>query len=180
MKPYLLYILLSLLFLSSCENKEETRIPRFEVEPEVPAQILKDHDYFLERLRPITSYGDSTGIVARELYEVMEFHFKEEEDYVLPPLGILPLLAMGELPEESAKIIQLTEKFRENRDAMLAEHQMIKHFLSEMMAFAGKENHPDLSEYEKALEKHSELEEEILFPAVLLIGDYLKIKEEDP
>ncbi|MDR9457324.1 MAG: hemerythrin domain-containing protein [Salegentibacter sp.] len=178
MKSYL-YIILSLLFLSSCRNEEETAIPRFSVKPEVPAQILKDHNYFLDRLKPITSYEDSTGIVAKELYEVMEFHFKEEEDYVLPPLGILPLLAKGELPEESAKIIQLTEKFRENRDAMLAEHQMIGHFLSEIMDAARRENHPELSGYDKALEKHAELEEEILFPAVLLIGDYLKIKEED-
>jgi len=178
LRPYL-YIILSLLFLSSCGNKEETKIPRFKVKPEVPAQILKDHNRFLERLKPITSYEDSTGIVARELYEVMEFHFKEEEDYVLPPLGILPSLAKGELPEESKKVIQLTEKFRKNRDVMLAEHQMIKHFLEEMMAVAAKENHPELSGYDEELEKHSELEEEILFPAVLVIGDYLKLKEED-
>lgn len=176
MKPFL-YIILSLLLLNSCGKKEETKLPRFEVKPEVPAQILKDHNYFLDKLKPITAYEDSTGITARELYEVMEFHFKEEEDYVLPPLGILPLLAKGELPEESGKIILLTQKFRENREAILAEHQMIEHFLGKMMAAARSENHPELSGYEEELEKHAELEEDILFPAVLLIGDYLELRK---
>ena len=60
---FYLYIILSLLFLSSCGNKEET-IPRFEVKPEVPEQILEDHQYFLERLKPINSYKNSTGIAA--------------------------------------------------------------------------------------------------------------------
>lgn len=176
---FYLYIILSLLILNSCGNKEETAIPRFKVKPEVPAQILEDHNYFLEKLKPFTSYEDSTGIAARELYEVMEFHFKEEEDYILPPLGILPLLAKGELPEESGKIVQLIEKFRENREAMLAEHQMIAHFVDEMVTAAGRENHPELSGYEAELEKHAELEEEILFPTVLLLGDYLKLREEN-
>ncbi|WP_081212150.1 hemerythrin domain-containing protein [Salegentibacter sediminis] len=172
-------IIVILLFLNSCGNKDETKIPHFGVKPVVPSLILKDHKDFLDKLKVITSYEDSTGLAARELYEVMEFHFKEEEDYVLPPLGILPLLAKGELPKESGKIIQLTEKFRENSDAMLAEHQMIKHFLGEMMAAAWREKHPEILGYDKALEKHAELEEGILFPAVLLIGDYLKLRDKD-
>ncbi|HSP11214.1 MAG TPA: hypothetical protein VLO29_01705, partial [Salegentibacter sp.] len=103
----------------------------------------------------------------------------EEEDYILPPFGILSLLAKCELPEERAKIIHLTEKFRENREAMLAEHQMIGHFLSEMMATVAREKHQELSVYFEELEKHAEMEEEILFPAVLLIGDYFKLREEN-
>lgn len=67
----------------------------------------------------------------------------------------------------------------ENREAMLAEHQMIGHFLSEMMAAVAREKHQELSGYLEELEKHAEMEEEILFPAVLLIGDYFKLREEN-
>ncbi|MGY5850129.1 hemerythrin domain-containing protein [Salegentibacter sp. F14] len=176
MKPYL-HIILALFLLLGCGKNKDSEIPRFKVPPETPALILQDHHDFLERLQPIISYEDSTGIAARELYQIMEFHFKEEEKYVLPPLGVLPLLAKGKLPEEAGKIIRLTEKFRENQDVMLAEHQMIQHFLATMMAAAKKENHPELSGFDKALEKHSLLEEEILFPGVIIIGEYLKLKK---
>ncbi|QED38969.1 hemerythrin domain-containing protein [Antarcticibacterium arcticum] len=171
------YLIPLLLLPGSCGDKEEARIPQFTAE--VPSQILKEHTYFLNQLKPLTAYEDSTGIVARELYNLLEFHFKEEEDYVLPPLGILQLLANGELPEESGKILKLTEKFRKNESVMLAEHQMIKHFMSKMMNYAATENPGEISGYEKELEKHSELEETILFPTVLLIGEYLKLKERE-
>lgn len=34
-----------------------------------------------------------TGRAAVKLSDLMQHHFKEEEDFVLPPLGLLPLLA---------------------------------------------------------------------------------------
>jgi hypothetical protein len=39
-----------------------------------------------------------------------------------------------------------------------------------------KENHPEITEFEKALHKHASEEEEIFFPAAFLVGDYLKLK----
>ncbi|MFN4763196.1 hypothetical protein ACKGJN_08755 [Gillisia sp. Q332] len=53
---------------------------------------------------------------------------------------------------------------------------MITHFLDEMIRVAERENHQELLGFDKELQKHAVLEEEILFPAVLLIGDYLKQK----
>lgn len=173
----LLYIILMVLFLTGCRNKEDAVVLPVAIKPEVPLVILNDHYYFLDKLEQVTSYQDSTGYAARKLYEVMEYHFKEEEDYVLPPLGILPLLARGNFPEERKEIILLTEKFRKNSTIMLAEHQMITHFLGEMMRAAERENHQELIGFDEALKKHAALEEELLFPMVLVIGDYLKQKQ---
>lgn len=121
------------------------------IKPEVPLVILKDHHYYLDKLEQVASYQDSTGYAAGELFEVMEYHFKEEKDYGLPPLGILPLLAKGELSENSKEIISLTEKFRENSDVMLAEHQMITHLLGQMMLAAERENHQELMGFDEEL-----------------------------
>lgn len=174
MKTFLTFFLIILLF-TGCRDKEmEAIVPAYPEKPETPSVILEDHKYFLKRLEQVRFYEDSTGIAARKLYEVMEYHFKEEEDYVLPPLGILPGLAKGQTPEETENIILLTEKFRKYESVMLAEHQMISHYTKEMMHAAKKEGHPELLGFDAELEKHAALEEEILFPAVLLIGDYLK------
>lgn len=173
MKPSF-YLILLILLLTNCRNEENEVTPVFSVKPETPSVILKEHHYFLKKLKEVTSFEDSTGLAAKKLYEVMEYHFREEEDYVLPPLGILPALAKDQIPEESEKIILLTEKFRNNEAVMLAEHQMISHYLKEMMRAAKKEDHRELLGFDAHLEKHAALEEEILFPMVLVIGEYLR------
>ncbi len=173
MKPSSCLILLILL-LTNCRNEEKEVTPVFSVKPETPSVILKEHQYFLKKLKEVISFEDSTGLAAKKLYEVMEYHFRVEEDYVLPPLGILPALAKSQIPEESEKIILLTVKFKNNEAVMLAEHQVITHYAGILVRAAEKEDHRKLMGFDVELEKHAALEEEILFPMVLVIGEYLR------
>lgn len=173
MRPFS-YLILIVLFLTNCTDKKDPVTPIFSVKPETPSVILADHKYFLNKLEQVTSFTDSTGMAAKKLYEVMEYHFKAEEEYVLPPLGILPGLAKGQFPKDAEKIILLTDKFRKNENIMLAEHQMISHYAKILMRAAKKEGHQELLGFDVELEKHAALEEEILFPMVLVMGEYLR------
>jgi len=170
-----LYMLLFILVSSQCRNKADYSGLLFPEKPGVPSVLKKEHNQFLEKLAGIASLQDSTGRCAKKLYELMDYHFKEEEDYVLPPLGLLPVLAMGKIPEQSEKVIQLTERFRSNSAKMIAEHQMIKAYLDEMMLVGAKENHPEISGFDQELQKHAASEEEVFFPTAILIGEYLKL-----
>lgn len=177
LKPLLFIFFLSIVLSGCSKKKDQAAGLQYSGKIETPEVILKDHHYFLEKLEQATFYQDSTGYYARELYEVMEFHFKEEEDMVLPPLGVLPVLAGGGFPENAEEIIGLTERSRKNSAVMLAEHQMITHFLGQMMLAAAREGHEEFPGFEEAVHKHAALEEEILFPMVVVIGDYLKLKQ---
>lgn len=106
----------------------------------------------------------------------MVHHFKEEEDYVLPPLGLLPLITNGQLPEQTHEILLLTEKLKTQMSHLNVEHQLIKAYMDELMKAATKDNHPEVIEFEKELHIHANIEEEVLFPSAILIGEYLKIK----
>lgn len=168
-------MLLLILFFSQCRNKAKYTSLPFPGKPAVPLVLKEEHDQFLERIRKIASFQDSTGRVAKKLLELMDYHFKEEEDYILPPLGLLPALAKGQIPEQSEKVIQLTERFKSNSAKMIAEHQMIKAYLDEMMIAGAKEDHVETAGFDQALQKHAALEEEVFFPAAILIGEYLKL-----
>lgn len=170
------YILLLVLFISQCRPKEENTITQFSGKPEVPSSVKEEHKYLLDKIYKISLFQDSTGRVAIKLNDLMQHHFKEEEDYVLPPLGLLPLLSTGKLPEQSKEVIVLTEKLKSQLSHMSAEHQLIKAFMDELIIVAAKENHPEIIEFEKELHKHANTEEEILFPTSILIGEYLKLK----
>lgn len=173
---YFCCILLLVLFTSQCRPKEENTITQFSGKPEVPSSIRAEHQYLLDKIYKISLFQDSTGRVAIKLNELMQHHFNEEEDYVLPPLGLLPLLSTGKLPEQSKEVIVLTEKLKSQLSHMSAEHQLIKAFMDELILVASKENHPEIIEFEKEIHKHANTEEEILFPTAILIGEYLKLK----
>ncbi|HET9429601.1 MAG TPA: hypothetical protein VFO70_00430 [Chitinophagaceae bacterium] len=175
MKHFFL-VLLFALFLSQCRYKEENAPILFPGKPEVPPSIKKEHEYFLDKIYKITLFRDSTGLAAVKLNDLMQHHFKEEEDFVLPPLGLLPSMAIGKLPEQSKEVTLMTDKLRSQLSHMIAEHQMIKVYLDEMMHAATKENHLEIIEFEKELHQHAKTEEEIFFPAAILIGEYLKLK----
>lgn len=173
---YFCCILLLVLFTSQCRPKEENTITQFSGKPEVPSSIRAEHQYLLDKIYKISLFQDSTGRMAIKLNELMQHHFNEEEDYVLPPLGLLPILSTGKLPEQSKEVIVLTEKLKSQLSHMSAEHQLIKAFMDELILVASKENHPEIIEFEKEIHKHANTEEEILFPTAILIGEYLKLK----
>src|SRR5688500_10611043 len=107
MKHYI-YILLLALFTIQCRPKEENNIIQFSGKSEVPLSIKKEHESLLNQARKLTLFKDSSGISARKLYDLIQHHFTEEEKFVLPHLGLLPLLANGNIPDESREIIELS------------------------------------------------------------------------
>ena len=175
---YSICVTLFILSLQGCRQHEEDYITVFPGKPAVPSSILEEHAYLLGKIYPLTILQDSAGLAAVQLYELMQYHFKEEEEYILPPLGVLPALASGKVPEKRLEIMQLIQKFSSRLAVMSAEHQQIKAHMDELKRVAGHQMLPEILETEKRLHAHARLEEEILFPAVLLIGDYLKVAPE--
>ena len=179
MKNPLFLIPLVILFSQCRQHTEENYITVFPGKPGVPASIKSEHEYLLAQIDKMALFQDSTGIVAIKLKELMHHHFSEEEDYVLPPLGLLPLLAGGKIPDQGKAVVQLTEKLKTQLTHLSVEHQMIKAYIGELKEAAVKENHPGVIEFEKAVSKHAETEEEVFFPAAILIGEYLKLTSKE-
>lgn len=155
-----------------CRTKEEY-VSLFPGKPEVPASIKQQHTYLLNLIKLHSQSRDSAGILAGKLVETMDHHFKEEEDFVFPLLGVLPLLAKGEMPDQVEKLTEMANRFRSNSGHMIAEHQMIAAQLDELLHIS---TDPDWAKFRTELHSHAQLEEEIYFPAAILTGEYLLLK----
>ena len=173
----LFYILL-FIFFSQCKPKDAIPITQFPGKPEVPSSIKKTHAYLLEQIHKMTLYKDSSGRVALKLEEIMQHHFKEEEDFILPPLGLLPLLAKGQIPEQRKDIILLSEKVKSLLNHMSVEHQLIDAYIEELKQASNKESQKEIIEFQNEVIQHATSEEEVFFPASILVGEYLKLKSE--
>jgi hypothetical protein len=170
------YILLLTLIISQCRPKEENTVLQFPGKPEVPSPIKEEHEHLLEEIHKISLLPDSAGHVAIKLNDLIQHHFAGEEDYVLPPLGLLPSLANGKLPEQTKEILLLTEKCKSQLQHLSVEHQLIKAYTDELVNAASGDSKKEINEFVNALHKHAVTEEQVFFPTSILIGEYLKLK----
>lgn len=173
------YILSTILVFCQCRPQQEDKTVKFPGKPIVPTLLLNEHDSLLRDLKTISVHHDSTGRIAVELYDLLDHHFQEEEDYVLPPLGLLVSLSGDSLPENTTAILRMIDKLKAQSPHMSAEHQMIKLLVNDLRNTAKVEGHAEVEIFRNDLLKHAQMEEEILFPAALLIGEYLRIKTKD-
>jgi hypothetical protein len=106
----------------------------------------------------------------------MHPHFVKEDAYALPPLGLLPLVAKGTVTPEMAAVLKLTDKLRQDLDAMLEEHKAIVAALEKLADAARRENKPDYVAFTGKLIAHAQTEELVMYPTALLRGAYVREK----
>jgi hemerythrin HHE cation binding domain-containing protein len=106
----------------------------------------------------------------------MKPHIDKEETFALPPLGILHQLVRGiHSPEDEAAVI-MAWRLREDLDNMVAEHRVIGAALEELLAAAKAEQRVEYAELARKVLHHIRMEEQVLYPATILVGDYLRGK----
>jgi hypothetical protein len=167
------YLLIIFLLSAQCRHNDKYAYMQLPTQVTGPGSFIREHEHLLKKANILSEGKDS---IAVKLYELLDYHFSEEERYVFPPLRVLPELAAGKIPEESDAIIEATMEFKSNLAKLLAEHQMITALLNDYRLQSKKQHDTVFSELERDLAQHAKVEEEIYFPAVVVIGDYLRLK----
>jgi hypothetical protein len=103
-------------------------------------------------------------------------HFVKEEEYALPPLGLLATVAQGTVTPAMRPVLTMTDRLKRELPEMLAEHRSVVAVL-EKLAEAGKaETRVDAERFAEKLRVHAETEEQVLYPAAILVGEYVKTR----
>jgi hypothetical protein len=142
----------------------------------IPAPLKREHEELHDVLRKATKEGGAVGDAAKALAKLMHPHFVKEDEYALPPLGLLPLLAKGAVTLDMGAVLKLTDRLKQDLGEMLAEHKTIVAALQVLADAARRENKPEYAAFADKLMLHAQTEEQFTYPAALLIGEYLKLK----
>ncbi len=110
----------------------------------------------------------------------MEPHFVKEEAFALPPLSMLAALSRGERVTGAGQVLAMTEKLRAELPALHEEHRMFVRLLEQLLVVTRDSGHADYAEFVYNLILHAKIEEEIMYPAALLVGDFLRMRETVP
>lgn len=146
------------------------------MKPEAPSSITAEHRELHEQLETALKTGGKTGEAAKAVEERLSTHFEKEEAYALPQLGLLSHLAKGHLSQDMKEAIELSDRLKADMPQMLEEHKAIVVALDALEKAANEENKPQAAEFAAKLKAHAVNEEQVTYPAAILVGEYLKLK----
>jgi hypothetical protein len=142
----------------------------------IPETMEMEHEQLHDELKKAIASGGKTGKTAKALATVLHPHFVKEEDFALPPLGLLPSLSKGRVTSDMRDILLMTDKLTADLNQMLKEHEEIVQALKKLVTEARKERKVECLHFADRLTRHAKTEEEIFYPAAMLIGRYLKLR----
>ena len=146
------------------------------MEMKIPPSLKHEHGEMRASLDLSAKAAGKSGEAAREVARLLVPHFKKEEEYALPPLDALAVLAGGGIPEHQEAIIAKADRLKHELAEMLREHQAIAKALEHLYETATGDQRPELARFARKLLLHAQMEEQIYYPASLLVGEFLKLK----
>lgn len=141
---------------------------------EIPKPLQVEHEALHETLVKATQELGALGEAAREVARLLHPHFVREEEFALPPLALLADLAGGASRPEMAEVLTMTRRLKTELPRMLAEHAAIVAGLEKLKVAAGAAQRPEYERFAQALVLHAQTEEQVLYPAAILVGEHIE------
>jgi hypothetical protein len=142
----------------------------------VPRTVKAEHHELHHELTRAVEAGGRTGEAAMRLADLLRPHMMREEKLALPPLSLLGPLVRGEPIEETADVVAMSERLKAEFASLVQEHDAIVRALQELIVAAKGDRRPEIVCFAEKLVLHAEMEEEILYPAAILVGEVLKLR----
>ena len=140
----------------------------------IPASLKAEHEELHAELGALTRAPGKTGEAARNVAALLHPHFVKEEEYALPPLGLLATVARGTVTASMRPVVAMTDRLKRDLPEMLAEHRTVVSALEKLAEAGRTERRPDAERFAEKLRVHAQTEEEVLYPAAILVGEYVK------
>jgi hemerythrin HHE cation binding domain-containing protein len=145
-----------------------------------PLSLAREHEELHADLTRAARVPGRIGEAARALARIMHPHFLREDEYATPPLGLLARLARGPVTPDMADVLPLVARLKEELPLMIEEHRAIMGAVRELAVAAETENDEQYIRFAAELMVHAQLEEEVLYPAAILVGEYVKLALPQP
>jgi hypothetical protein len=153
--------------------------PQEQGQPErfpIPESMRAEHAAIHDALEGATRVSGPVGEAARELARVLHPHFVREEQIALPPLALLRPLSRGDYEPWMRDVLPMTDSLRYELLRMLSEHQDIGAAARRLEQVARDAGNAEVEELAKALQLHARAEEELFYPAAVLVGEVVRVR----
>jgi hypothetical protein len=145
---------------------------------QIPSSITQEHQEIHLQLDRATRLPGRVGEAARELATLLAPHFQREEQIALPPLGLLRAAAEGKFEPSMLTLLPSADSLTREMPGMLAEHKRIAQATTRLREVARAAGNARAERLSEQLMLHARNEEEVLYPAALMIGNWLRAQSE--
>ena len=142
----------------------------------IPESLNAEHEELHAELVALTKARGKVGEAARDVAALLHPHFVKEEQYALPALGLLVTIAEGEVTSEMRAVLAMTDRLKKDLPQMLGEHRKIVDALDQLATAARAESRTDAERFAEKLRLHAATEEQVLYPAALLVGEHVRAR----
>ena len=142
----------------------------------IPESMRLEHQEIHEELTRATRAADPVGAAARRLAAVLHPHFTREEQIALPPLALLAPLSRGEATAGMRAVLPMTDSLRAELPRMLKEHVAIRAATLRLGEVARARGDSAVTRLAGKLALHARSEEEMFYPAAVLVGDLVRAR----
>src|SRR5581483_5384538 len=98
------------------------------------------HQQIVNRLAALTKKKGPVAAAAQKAMDVVKDHYAREEQFVLPPLGLLPRIARGEVSKDMEPAIAMADKTKASLPDLQNDHIQITTLMNELIE-VGKRRH---------------------------------------
>jgi hypothetical protein len=140
----------------------------------IPSSLQEEHGQLHAELTAATKAPGRLGGAARAVAAALHPHFVREEEIALPPLALLTQLIQGPPTPDMRGILPLTDALKRELPTMLKEHQAIGRALDDLARVAREEGMQAYVDLAAKIRAHALTEEQILYPAAILVGEFLR------
>jgi hypothetical protein len=144
--------------------------------PEIPKPLKSEHDELHSMLVRATKEQGRLGEAAKAVSRLLHPHFIKEEQFALPPIGLLPKLARDEVTADMEEVLVLTDRLERELAGMLNDRKEIVSGLKHLLAAARAQDKVEYAEFAEQLIRHAQTEEQVMYPAAILAGRYIRLK----
>jgi hypothetical protein len=142
-----------------------------------PAAIRTEHQQLRDRLARASAEAGAVGDAARSIERILIPHLKHEEASVLPPLGLLRGLVEGDEVRDAKAVIALVDEVERGMPERLKEHRAILEGVKRLQDACQREGKREYLSLADQLWTHAVLEDQVLYPATILVARYLSSKQ---
>ncbi|HET6184887.1 MAG TPA: hypothetical protein VFA03_15010 [Acetobacteraceae bacterium] len=142
----------------------------------IPPSLQLEHQDTLARLGVLARRPGPVGAEARKALPLVKRHFAREDEYILPPLTLLPYLADGKVTPDMSWAIAMADRVRADREEIFQEHTQITDAFNAIAAAARRAHDQEAAEFAEAGVGDSLNDLELIEPGVLVIGEFLREK----
>ena len=143
---------------------------------EITQSLRLEHQDTLEQLTALSHRHGPVGVEAGKALALFEAHLKREEEFIFPPLTLLPDLAAGKVSPDMKWAIAMADRVKAEREETFQEHTKITDAMNALLAAARKAHDREAMDFAQSAVADSLNDLELLEPMSIVIGEYLKAK----